>query len=135
MLRVAAVDDNSSREPSAGEVRDETVDALQQRRLAGAGAANDETHLARFDREVYVGEYGCRRLGVGHRDVLEADHVATSAGRRLAGTDRAGCAVGRGTGGASQAGSAATSEMSTSCHGRFGMCRGRDSSSSVAGSV
>src|SRR5947209_1245392 len=135
MLCVAPVDDDASGEAATGEVRHETVDALQQRRLARPGAAHDEAHLTGVDLEVDIDQHRRRRIGVRHADVLEADHAATSAVRRLVGATRAGCAVARGTGGAIQAGSAASSETSTSCHGRFGMCSGRDKASSVAGSA
>ena len=60
--------------------------------------ADDEAQLAGRDREVDVAQHGRGRIGVGDRDVLEADHAATSSGverrRRRRDRDRARAAAG-----------------------------------------
>ena len=59
-----------------GEVRDEAVDRLQQRRLAGPGLADHEPQLAAGDVQVDVAQGGLGGLGVREGDVVEADHGA-----------------------------------------------------------
>ena len=62
---VAAVDRHGPGQQTAGEVRHQAVDGSQQRRLARAGAADDEAELALGDREVDVAQrsVGPRRPG------------------------------------------------------------------------
>ena len=86
--RVAAGDRDPPGERAAGEVRDQAVDAAQQRRLAAAGATHDQHQLALGHVQVDVREHGRRGAVVGDGDVLEADHAATSSSSRVAGTSR-----------------------------------------------
>ena len=114
---VAAVDDHPAGEVPAGEVRHEPVDRAEQRRLAGAGRADDHAQLALGDLEVDVAEHRRRRVRVGDGDVLEADHAARSCGTARA---RTGDRAGRRTGGAIHAGSRPRSTAAAGSDGQLG---------------
>src|SRR5207244_11225084 len=74
----ASVDENLAAQGAACEVRDEPVDAAQQRRLARAGATNHQAELAFGYVEVDIDQrrLGSVRVGEGH--VIETDHGRSS---------------------------------------------------------
>ena len=104
---VASVDDDPAGQRAAGEVRDQAVDRPEQRRLAGAGAPDDEAELALLDVQRDVAEHRRRRVGVGDGHVLEVDHADTRSrsvrGRRWHGARAGGSARRRTGGGAANA--------------------------------
>ncbi len=97
---VTSVDAHPSRQPTAGEVRDEAVDGTEQRRLAAAGAADDDTQLALGNVHGHVAQHGLVGACIADGDVLEVDHAGTTCGTT-------GTPVG--TSGVANAGTAATS--------------------------
>jgi len=70
--RVELVHGDASGERAPVEVRDQTVQGAQQRRLAAAGAAEHEDHLGGLDVQGHVVQGGTLRPGVGVGHLLEA---------------------------------------------------------------
>ena len=56
VTRVEARDDHAPRKAAAVEMRDEPGERPQQRRLAGAGGAEERHHLSRLERERHVSQ-------------------------------------------------------------------------------
>src|SRR4051812_17558122 len=77
---LATRDGDATRQPAAGEVRHESVDGTQQRRLAAARAPDDEAEFARLDPQVHVAQYRRGGVRIGDGDVVELDHDAAPTG-------------------------------------------------------
>ncbi len=88
-----AGDRDRPRERATGEVRNEAVDRPEQRRLARAGAADDEAQLALRDAELTSARTGADCAGIGDGDLLELDHATSSV--RVAGSAGGSAAVAR----------------------------------------
>ena len=70
----------------------EALEQLEQRRLAGAGRADDRHHFARRDAEAQASEHRLlRSAGIGEADAVEGDLAARrrGQGRRIARRDDA----------------------------------------------
>ena len=94
--RLAPVHQYAAGEMAAGEVRDQSVDRAEQRRLPDTGAADHEHELALVDREVDVAQHRRGRVRIGDGDVLEADHgTRTASGSARAGSGAGAVSVGR----------------------------------------
>ena len=82
--QIAHVDAVDEHRPGGGV--EQARDQVDDRRLAGAGAADDRCRLARCDSERHIGEYRMSRARIGERDVTELDRAAL--GRRRHGRFR-----------------------------------------------
>ena len=69
--RVHAGDDDATLEPTAVEMRNETGERAQERRLARAGRAKHGHDLARLERERDIRERRLLRLGIREGEVLD----------------------------------------------------------------
>ena len=115
---VATVDDHSTGEGAAREVRDEAVDGAEEARLSAAGAADDEAELALLDGEGHVAQHRPSGVGVGDGHAVEGDHARTGS-RTVAAVGRE-VRVERTGGGATTAGSAASRMARVGTRGRVG---------------
>ncbi len=131
--RIAAADGDPTFEQPAGEVRDETVDRAEERRLARTGAPDDEAQLAFGNVQIHVAQHRRGSVGVRDADAVEVDHAGTPA-RSSSGADSAGgCGrggtswrCGRGGGGATMPASAATRIATVGTIGSAGKCSGEN---------
>ena len=119
---VATVDDHSTGERAAGEVRDEPVDGPEEARLATAGAPDHQAQLPLLDGEAHVTQHRPPGVDIGDGDLVEGDHART--GSRTAGAAGRDVRVDRTGGGATTAGNAQRRTASVGTSGSVGHASG-----------